>query len=123
MNKLTALIIGVIAIIAVLYLISQKEPGTSDGYVATSTQNVINNNNTNATSTPLVSVENHVRANISALSTVKEQVGGKFYVTNITAQNGTGNVSYDDGHNAYTADFTYVADISGVTITSFKVRP
>jgi len=71
----------------------------------------------------LMSVEDYVSQNISALSPVKEELGGKFYVTNITANDGRGVVSYEDGHMAYTADFTYTSsDRTGHEITSFVVR-
>lgn len=71
-----------------------------------------------------MSIEEYVRQNISALSPVKEQLGGKFYVTQIEAHGGTGTVSYEDGHSAYTADFTYTIDASGTpSVQSFAVRP
>lgn len=76
-----------------------------------------------APATKLMSIENYITQNISALSPVKEQLGGKFYVTSITASQGTGTVSYEDGHNAYTADFTYTSsDKTGHIITSFVIR-
>lgn len=69
-------------------------------------------------------IETYVRTNISALSPVKEQLGGTFYVTALEVHDGTGIVSYEDGHNAYTADFTYTTKEDGRTvITSFLVRP
>src|SRR5690606_14288721 len=65
-------------------------------------------------------VETYVSENISELSPIKEQVGGTFYVTSISTENGTGVVGYEDGHNAYTADITYERDEQGnVNITSF----
>lgn len=71
----------------------------------------------------LMSVEDYVTQNISTLSPVKEVLGGKFYVTKIEAHGGAGTVYYEDGHNAYTADFTYNAsEQTGYTITSFVVR-
>lgn len=70
------------------------------------------------------SVEEYVRKNISTLSTEPEVLGGTFYVTNFEANNGSGVVSYEDGHNAYTADFTYATNESGaVSVDSFVVRP
>jgi hypothetical protein len=67
--------------------------------------------------------EDYVRQNISSLSSVKEQVGGTFYVTAIETHGGTGTVHYEDGHNAYSADFTYDVDHNGsTTITSFTLR-
>ncbi len=67
-------------------------------------------------------VEAYVRENISELSPVKEQFGGTYYVTQIRADSGRGIVSYEDGHFAYTADFTYDTTNTMVRITSFTVR-
>lgn len=69
------------------------------------------------------SVEAYVRENISSLSPEPEVLGGTFYVTAFDAENGSGTVSYEDGHNAYTADFRYTTDQAGqVTVTSFTTR-
>ncbi|HWH16570.1 MAG TPA: hypothetical protein VNU25_03235 [Candidatus Paceibacterota bacterium] len=69
------------------------------------------------------SVEAYVAANISTLSTMPEVLGGTFYVTAIEAADGRGTVSYEDGHNAYTADFTYSFRSDGtVSIDSFTVK-
>ncbi|MDQ1299743.1 MAG: hypothetical protein QG636_411 [Patescibacteria group bacterium] len=74
--------------------------------------------------TPKESIEEYVAKNISTLSAEPEQLGGTFYVTNIEAADGSGIVSYEDGHNAYTADFTYSIDASGnPSIDSFVIRP
>jgi hypothetical protein len=71
----------------------------------------------------LMSIEDYVSQNISALSPDKEVVGGKFFVTEISAGDGRGVVQYEDGHIAYTADFTYVSDDrTGHEITSFIIR-
>jgi hypothetical protein len=68
-------------------------------------------------------VETYVRTNISNLSSVKEQLGGKFYVTSIETYGGAGTVSYEDGHNAYAADFTYHVTQEGQPVVdSFQVR-
>jgi hypothetical protein len=68
-------------------------------------------------------IESYVRNNIGELSPVKEQVGGTFFVTAIETQGGTGTVSYEDGHNVYTADFAYTVEDSGKpSVTSFTVR-
>ncbi len=68
-------------------------------------------------------IESYVKNDISNLSPVKEQLGGTFYVTEIETNNGAGTVSYEDGHNAYTADFTYtISDDGKPTITNFTVR-
>jgi hypothetical protein len=65
----------------------------------------------------------YVTAHISELSPMHEQVGGTFYVTSIHVEAGTGTVSYEDGHNAYTADFTYSSDAQNtVRVDSFVVR-
>lgn len=74
-----------------------------------------------------MSVEDYVRLNISELSYTAgtpEVLGGKFFVTEIEAQEGKGVVSYEDGHNGYTADFTYssVGERGSIMIESFKVR-
>ncbi|MFA7310183.1 MAG: hypothetical protein WC050_04745, partial [Candidatus Paceibacterota bacterium] len=53
-----------------------------------------------STYTQPTSIENFVTAMISDLSPVKEQLGGKYYVTKIEARDGAGTVSFEDGHNA-----------------------
>jgi hypothetical protein len=71
----------------------------------------------------VMSVEDYVKLNISELSPEKEVLGGKYYVTEIEARGGAGTVKYEDGHNAYVADFTYTTDeIGAITITSFLLR-
>lgn len=70
----------------------------------------------------LMDIDTYVRMNISGLSPIKEQLGGTFYVTKIETKDGTGVVSYEDGHNAYTADFTYLITDAGIAIESFNVR-
>lgn len=71
----------------------------------------------------LMSIEDYVTQNISALSPEKEVLGGTFYVTEIVAADGRGVVSYEDGHIAFTADFTYeTSPQSGHEITSFIIR-
>lgn len=58
-------------------------------------------------------VQEYVKDHISELSPVKEQVGGKFFVTNITGEKTAdgsiifGEVEYEDGHNAYKASYTF----------------
>jgi hypothetical protein len=67
--------------------------------------------------------EAYVRENISSLSPEAEVLGGTFYVTEVEAKEGVGVVEYEDGHNAFTADFTYERGASGSpAITSFTVR-
>ena len=69
------------------------------------------------------SIEAYVTLNISQLSTVSATMGGEFHVTSIQAENGTGVVEYEDGHNAYTADFTYQDEGKpAIHVTSFNVR-
>ncbi|MDB5238981.1 MAG: hypothetical protein JWO00_316 [Candidatus Parcubacteria bacterium] len=70
-----------------------------------------------------VLLQAYISQHLSELSSVKETVGGKFYVTKIEAKDGKGTVNYEDGHNAYVADFLYSTNSSGtMTVTSFKVR-
>jgi len=71
-----------------------------------------------------MSIEQYVRENITDLSPLEEQLGGTFYVTEIEAHEGVGIVSYEDGHNAYTADFTYEIDPlhGAITMKTFVVR-
>ncbi|MEK7156485.1 MAG: hypothetical protein AAB790_01610 [Patescibacteria group bacterium] len=70
-----------------------------------------------------VSPESYVSQHISELSPAKEVLGGKFYVTGIEATDGKGTVRYEDGHNAFIADFAYTAsDVRGIEITSFTIR-
>lgn len=91
-------------------------------YTARTHEEPVAGSNT-ATTTPNLSVEDYVRQNISTLSPAKEQLGGTFYVTQIEAHGGAGTVSYEDGHNAYTADFRYTVDESGApAVTSFTLR-
>lgn len=68
-----------------------------------------------------LTIEQYVTDNISTLSPETEVLGGTFYVTSIEAANGAGAVSYEDGHNAYTADFIYTSD--PLSVTSFVIRP
>jgi hypothetical protein len=71
----------------------------------------------------VMAIEDYVRLNISELSPVKEVLGGTFYVTDVEAEDGKGEVSYEDGHNAYTADFTYSQAKDGrARVETFKVR-
>jgi hypothetical protein len=73
--------------------------------------------------TRVMSIENYIATHIHDFSPVKEQLGGTFHVTKVTAHGGAGTVYYEDGHSAYVADFTYsVDDFGAVSIDSFKVR-
>lgn len=68
-------------------------------------------------------IETYVTQNISTISPVTEQLGGTFYITSIKSNDGQGVVEYEDGHNAYTADFAYTIEESGKPVlTSFTVR-
>ncbi len=71
--------------------------------------------------TPL---EAYLAEHLAELSSVKEVLGGHFYITDLVAANGSGTVSYEDGHNAYVADFTYLINtVDGtVTVENFTVR-
>lgn len=67
--------------------------------------------------------EVYVREHISELSPRDEVLGGIFFVTSVTAHtDGTGVVEYEDGHNAFVADFTFTTEDDVVEITSFEVR-
>ena len=68
-------------------------------------------------------IQSYVRENIAQLSPEPAVLGGTFYVTAIEAADGTGTVWYEDGHIALVADFTYIIDKYGITISSFEVRP
>lgn len=64
----------------------------------------------------------YVSRNIASLSPQKAVNGGTFYVTNITLDNGSGTVEYEDGHIALVADFTYAfAENGEVRVTSFEI--
>jgi hypothetical protein len=73
-----------------------------------------------------VGIEEYMKRNISGISAeagYPEELGGTFYITQFEAHGGAGTVSYEDGHNAYTADFAYATDKKGlVSVTSFTVR-
>lgn len=73
-----------------------------------------------------VGIEEYVKNNIAGLSGeagFPEVLGGTFMVTKFSAQSGKGTVEYEDGHNAYTADFSYSTDKNGlVSVTSFNVH-
>ncbi len=68
-------------------------------------------------------IETFVKTNISSISPTEATLGGTFYVTAIETHGGSGTVEYEDGHNAYTADFTYEVSAEGKpTISSFIIR-
>jgi hypothetical protein len=102
-------ILAIVLIIGAVALTTYKKSDTQETVIPTPT--------------PTYTVESYVSENISTLSPIKEQVGGKFFVTKIEASGGEGVVEYEDGHNAYTADFTYSTDENGnPKIETFKVR-
>lgn len=113
-NTILVLVLAVLAaIVAGVYFM--RTPATVTDVSPTASQE--------APSAPQPSIEAYVTQNISSLSPEKEQLGGTFYVTDIEAHGGTGTVEYEDGHNAYTADFTYEVDASGTpSVTSFTLR-
>ncbi len=68
-------------------------------------------------------VESYIRAHITELSPEPAVLGGTWYVTEVTIGTGTGTVSFEDGHIARVADFTYEIGTDGtVTIRSFVVH-
>lgn len=121
MNHTTQTILGTLIVIGFvmgalfLYERSERNQTEEDTTVVPETP---------ANETPKESIEEYVTKNISTLSTKPEQLGGTFYVTSIQATDGSGVVSYEDGHNAYTADFTYSINTSGnLSIDTFVIRP
>ncbi len=73
------------------------------------------------TVTDSVLVEQYVRDNITTLAPDKPVLGGTWYVTAVTVDPTTtsGTVSYEDGHIASTAAFTYTR--TGDTITMVSI--
>ncbi len=116
MNKpIIALIAVVIAVGVAAFYFGYKDGGTAANPAAGGT--------VQEGSTRYMDINAYVQNNISTLSPVKEQVGGTFYVTKIATADGSGVVEYEDGHNAYTADFSYVIEEDGKpTVSSFVVR-
>ncbi len=69
-----------------------------------------------------VKVENYMKSHISEISPEKEVLGGKFYITDITFEDHSGIVKYEDGHIAPEAAFTYSVDFFGnVKIDDFQL--
>lgn len=66
-------------------------------------------------------LEKYIKEHISELSPVKETLGGTFFVTRIRAYDNEGTVEYEDGHNAYTASFTYTIEGDTVSVQNFSV--
>lgn len=71
-----------------------------------------------------IAVEKYVRENIKNISTVKEILGGSWYVTKITINNDNniGEVEYEDGHitEKATFDYRYNPESKIVDIMNFK---
>ena len=84
---------------------------------------LISSEDTGAENGKLMSIESYVSMNISELAPIKETMGGKFYVTDIEANDGVATVWYEDGHNAYIADFKYEMDeYKGIDVNSWNIR-
>ncbi len=114
MKQLKSVLIVAGALLVLFYIAGRDNKET---YINTSTTTEVTSTTTN------VSIEDFISQNISTLSPEKEVLGGKFYITKIRANNGTGTVEYEDGHIALTADFTYQTDIEGkVSVVSFIIK-
>ncbi len=110
MKKILIALLALVILIGIIYAVGKKEEPTGEPDQST-TQNRV------------MSIENYVTLYISELSPVPEELGGRFYVTNITANNGKGVVNYEDGHSAYVADFNYsYEDNEAIKMESFKIR-
>lgn len=111
--------VGILAVTAVGLYVSAKSATTTED------ENVVEKKLQDAPRGKIMSVEAYVTQNISTLSPAKETMGGTFYVTEIEVEpeNKTGSVKYEDGHNAFVADFSYTAsDRTGISIDSFVIR-
>ncbi len=124
MNHTTQTILGTLVVIGFvmgalfLYERSNKEQAEQETPIIPEVSTEVTPEQTSTES-----IEEYVRKNISTLSPEPEVLGGTFYVTSIEASNGSGVVSYEDGHVAFTADFTYATNESGaVSVDSFVVR-
>ncbi len=118
MYKVAILFLVIIATVTGGY-IAYDRPSTNDPDVEVPTPRP-------STAQPkLISIEEFVTTNISALSPIKETMGGTFYVTEIEIEpeENKGKVKYEDGHSVYEAEFTYISnDRTGHSITSFVIR-
>jgi hypothetical protein len=109
MKKIIIALVGIVLIVGIVYMLSDRKEYTRMDQ--STTQNRV------------MSIENYVTIYISELSPVPEELGGRFYVTHITTGDGKGTVHYEDGHNAYVADFTYsYEDNEAIKMESFKIR-
>jgi hypothetical protein len=70
----------------------------------------------------LAALADFFNENLGVLSPVKPSLGGHFFVTDVTAADGSGIVAYEDGHNAYAADFLYSESGGSLRVESFKMR-
>ncbi len=110
MKKIIIAVAALLVIIGLIYAF--RGSGGSVGEVDQST-----------TQNRVMPIENYVTIYISELSPVPEVLGGRFYVTHITTGSGEGTVYYEDGHNAYIADFAYSYEDNGaIKMESFRVR-
>lgn len=74
----------------------------------------------------LLAVEDYVRSNISTIATNDAVLGGTWYATkiNISTNNNTGTVEYEDGHIQSVAIFSYDFNTNNdsVSIKNFEVQ-
>ena len=74
-------------------------------------------------------LEGYLKANLSTLSPAPEVLGGKFYLTEfIITGADTAKISYEDGHNSFSAEITYkiqnnLAYLQNFTIISQNNQP
>jgi hypothetical protein len=110
MKKILIALLALVILIGITYAVGKREDPIGEIDQST-TQNRV------------MSIENYVTLYISELSPVSEELGGRFYVTSISADKGNGVVEYEDGHNAYVADFSYsYEDNEAIKMESFKIR-
>lgn len=108
MKRIVFILVGIIALVSLLAF-------TYGGFSITT--------HTTQPTRKLMSIETYISQNISTLSPIAASLGGTFYVTGVKVDGGYGTVNYEDGHNAYIADFTYTAnDLDGININSFVIR-
>lgn len=107
-----------------MYRSNETQPQEADSERSTTTTNTSNTSTApNEQKAQPLTIRQYVTQNISKLSPKPEVLGGKFYIIRLDAANGKGFVIYEDGHNAYQADFTYTFDEDGnPEVTSFKIR-
>ena len=65
-------------------------------------------------------ISEYLKTNISTLSSKKEVLGGRFYITDVKVfDDKNGYVDYEDGHVSYRAKFSYSVKNGQVSIDSF----